>query len=491
LKLRFTQLILISALVLIIASSGFLINISSASGPLSSRSISIFGRIRTDLPSEYDFFFQTDGLGMYNAFKKDGSLAFSSSNASFVFNSALAEGDSFFVDPGNYYLTSPILLDSNTSFIGSGKDVTNFNVAANASTTMWYFNGIDYISGLFNSMAGHNSNISLEGFTINGNTPTYQIGAGIWLENVDNFICENIKINGIYGQGIIANQEDCAAYNNNNYVINNVETYGCALTGGTNICDSITLESISNFSITNVIVNVTGSCGIIVSPHPGGADSFNGFVDNCSVYSSQWGSGVGQTGNRWNFDFHLNHNLTIKNCYSYGSYAQNLIVSSCSEVYITNFTSANSGNWGMNFEEDQNMIVNGLVSYNSGQIKPTSGIGIGIQDCSNSQFLNSQSYSNLLDGWRIGTSKVGTFNIQLINCNGTSNVGNDGVSLYNYGIGTICNSTTISGGTYSGNAYGIDIRVGVTNTLIQGARFGTGNSFVNITDSGIGTTIIP
>jgi len=463
---------------MIIVSSGFLITISSASSSSCSQSISIFGTISTGSPSNYDFVFQTNGSGWYEATWPNGSVAYASTNASYVFNSALALGHNFLTLPGNYYLTSPILLNSNTVFVGSGIDSTNFEVAANVSTTMWYFNGIDYLTGLFDSMAGHNSNITLKGFTINGNTPTYQIGAGIWLENVDYFTLENVALNNIYGEGIIANQENCSVYSNTNYVINNVETYGCGLMGGLNLCDTITLQSISDFSITNTLVDVTGDAGIIVTNHPGGVDSTNGVVDNCQVYGSQNGNGTGQAGN-WNFLFQHCQNVTVENCYSDVGYYENLGVAYCSNCIIQNFTSANSGAWGMLFYDDNNITANGLVSYNSGQIQPTGGLGIGIQDCSNCTFLNSQSYSNSLNGWLLTTATLGCVNNQFLNCTGINNAG-DGIALYNYGTETICNDMTINGGIYSGNTYGIDIRINVTNTLIENVSYGTGNSGANL-----------
>ena len=328
----------IIAFVVIIFSSEFLTIESSAASLSVSVVVPLFGTISTSSPSNYDFVFHTNGSGWYEATGSDGSVAYASTNASFVFNSAMAMGHTFFTMPGDYYLTAPILLPSDTIFDGSGIDSTNFNAVA----TIGYYTGTDYDSGLFDNNAFYNSNITLQGFTINGNSPTYY-DTGIWLENVDYFTIQNVKVNNTYGEALMCNQETNPVYNNTNYVINNVLTYGCGLTGGTNICDSIVLQSISNFSITNMIVNKTGSCGIMSVKHPDiggdvGGNCSNGFISNCSVYSSQAIS--------WNFVLDHDQNLTLENCYAYGAHHQNYIVAYSSNSLIQNIESDSSGDYG-------------------------------------------------------------------------------------------------------------------------------------------------
>jgi hypothetical protein len=468
---------------MIIFSSEFLIAGSSAVASLSvSMLIPSAGTISPSLPSNYDFVFKINGSGGYEAISSNGSVVYSSTNASFVFNYVMASGQTFFVEPGNYYLTAPILLHSNVTFVGSGIDTTNFDVAADMS----YYTGIDWVSGVFDNDASSNSNITLDGFTINGNSPTY-MATGIWLENVNYFTLDNVKVNGTYAEALIVNQEYNPTYNNTNYVINNVQTYGCGLVGGDDTSDSLAFHCVTDFSITNIFVNVTGSSGIIVTnqnqnaPEDQGENCSNGLIANCSVYSSQATN-----------DFTLNYcqNLTLENLYAYGAYNHNYDIESSSNVSIQNITSNNSGDHGIHISGCQGIMAYSLVSYNSGQITPGDGVGIFIQDSSNCTFNNSQSNSNLLMGWLITTITVGCSNINLVNCTGINNVANDGLALYSYFSEITVNETFINGGNFSGNgAYGIEITNTVMNTQIMDVNYGAGNTKQNILNDGTNTLI--
>jgi hypothetical protein len=429
-------------------------------------------------PGPYNFLIVSNKTdGQYYAQAPNGTTCFTSTNCSEVINFVTIRPNTVVdVLAGDYYLSAPVLLNSYVTLAGAGIDITNFDAAA----SVWA-----YDSGLFENynVTGYNSHITLEGFTINGESSTYQ-DTGVWLENVDYFTMQDVKVNSTYLEALQVNQEYNPFYSNTAYFLSNIQTYSCGLQGGAYISDTIALHSISDSTITDISINKTGWDGLLLTSvfvSGIGANCSNDFVSNCTVYGSQKSNG-------WNFNFNYCQNLTVSNLCSYDAANLNYGFQYDNVVQASQLISGFSGNHGIDFRQCQNVIANGLTSYNSGQVNPSNGVGVYLEDISNSQFSNIQSYSNELDGLRLQTNVYGCFNNIIADAQITNNVG-EGFSLYNYASGTQLNDTQINCGIFSGNTYGIDIRSNVNSTLISGVNFAGGNSVQNFACAGTNTQI--
>jgi len=387
------------------------------------------------------FLVQTDGLGEYQAINKtDGSIIFSSANASYMINSLINDDSRIILGAGIFALTKTIIKQANNVFI-EGQGTNTVLLISNSDISAFTVSGV---------IGWSISNLQIDDAL--GNRTS-----GIYVTKSQNILIENCEISNTYYSGITTLYSSNITIDNNSI---NAARYGFG----------IAVWNTTKSSITNNKVDLTYWSGITISD----GSNYNIIGKNFVSRSGQMGTlgdgiEIGATlpsgGTVGNFVF---NNTCHDNVVDGISVAQ-----SKGTVVSGNFV-FNNGAAGIGVESNsgETQIVGNSVFNNSAIFREGAGIAVtdlltrGTIISSNSVFRN---WENGIFLFKNSTNTVVVSNV--VYDNGQKSAGNyDGVCIASSN-NTINGNRCFDDQAVRTQRFGVNEESGYLNNVLNGNIF--------------------
>ncbi len=387
------------------------------------------------------FLVQTDGLGGYQAINKtDGTIIFSSANASYLINSLINDDSHIVLGAGIFALTNTIAKQTNNVFI-EGQGTNTVLLISSSAISAFTISGV-------NGWAIRNLQVNAE----SGNKTS-----GIYVTKSRNILIENCEISNTYYNGITTLYSSNITIDNNSI---NAARYGFG----------IAIWNTTKSTITNNKVDLTYWSGITISD----GSNYNTIGNNVVSRSGQMGTlgdgiELGATlhsgGTAGNFVF---NNTCHDNVVDGISVAQ-----SNGTVVSGNFV-FNNGAAGIGVESNsaETQIVGNLVFNNSAIFREGAGIGVTGPLTRGTLISSNSVFGNWEDGiflFKNSTNTLVASNV--VYDNGQKSAGNyDGVCIASSN-NTINGNRCFDDQAVRTQRFGVNEESGYLNNVLNGNIF--------------------